>query len=160
MKEQIPTLLADSNVITDGLVSRFGQSKAVLALCAAKTCRLILPEIVRLEVEHNLLTFIDRFGERQTEQLIEDYEGFIELARPLRVPLADQQRIKQNRQLIRHASDVPVILAAIDSRPDWIITKNRDHFTDAVAAKINLRIASPAEFFVYLVDSFGKRMKS
>lgn len=153
-----PKLLTDSNVITDGLVSRFGQSKAVLALCAAKTCRLVLPEIVRLEVEHNLLKFIDRFGEKQTESLIADYQGFIKLARPMRVPLTDKERIKQNRHLIRHASDVPVILAAIDSQPDWIITKNRDHFTDKVSETINLRIASPVEFFEYLIDAFGKQL--
>lgn len=140
-----PQLLTDSNVITDGLVSRFGQSKAVLVLCAAKTCRLVLPEIVRLEVEHNLLKFIDRFGETRTDSLIADYEGFIKLARPIRVPLADTERVRQNRHLIRHAADVPVILAAIDSQPDWIITRNRDHFTDQVARNINLRIASPAE---------------
>lgn len=153
-----PTLLTDSNVITDGLVSRFGQSKAVLALCAARTCRLVLPEIVRLEVEHNLLKFISRFGEKQTEALIADYEGFVKLARPIHVPLADKERIGQNRGLIRHASDVPVILAAIDSQPDWIITRNRDHLTDEVAAKINLRIASPAEFFEHLIDAFGKQL--
>jgi len=158
MNRFAPKLLTDSNVITDGLVSRFGQSKAVLALCAAKTCRLVLPEIVRMEVEHNLLKFIDRFGEKQTKSLIADFEGFIRLARPIRVPLADRKRVGENRHLIRHASDVPVILAAIDSQPDWIITKNRDHFTDKVAAKINLRIASPVEFFEHLIDAFGKQL--
>jgi len=158
MNKFAPKLLTDSNVITEGLVSRFGQSKAVLALCAAKTCRLVLPQIVQMEVEHNLLKFIDRFGEKQTESLIADYEGFIRLARPIYVPLADKERIGQNRHLIRHASDVPVILAAIDSQPDWIITKNRDHFTDKVAEKINLRIASPVEFFEHLIDAFGKQL--
>ena len=152
-----PKILADSNVITDGLVSRFGQSKAVLALCAAKTCRLVMPEIVRLEVEHNLLKFIDRFGEKNVESLIADYEGFIKLCRPIQVPLADKLRVKENRHLIRHASDVPVILAAIDSLPDWIITKNRDHFTDEVAKNINLRIASPQEFFEDLVAAFRQQ---
>lgn len=158
MERFVPKILTDSNVITDGLVARFGQSKAVLALCAAKTCRLVLAEIVRLEVEHNLLKFVDRFGEKQTETLIADYQKFIKLARPVRVPLADKERVKQNRRLIRHASDVPVILAAIDSQPDWIITKNRDHFTDEVAARINLRIASPAEFFENLIEAFGERL--
>lgn len=158
MSEFTPKILADSNVITDGLVSRFGQSKAVLALCAAKTCRLVLPEVVRLEVEHNLLKFVDRFGESFTESLIADYEEFIRLCRPIRVPLAEAERVKQNRHLIRHASDVPVVLAAIDSQPDWIVTKNRDHFTDEVARKINIRIASPQEFFEDLIEAFGKQI--
>ncbi len=156
MKPFAPRLLVDSNVLTDGLDSRFGQSKAILAVCAAKTCRLVLPEIVRTEVEHNLLNFIERFGEKQTNALIADYQGFIRLAKPLHVPLADGDRVRQNRHLIRHASDVPVVLAAIDCQPDWIITKNRAHFTDQVAKNINLRIASPIEFFQHLVDAFSK----
>lgn len=73
------------------------------------------------------------------------------------MPLADTERVKENRHLIRHASDVPVILAAIDSPPDWIITKNLGHFTDEVAKNINLRIASPQEFFEDLIDAFGKQ---
>lgn len=76
MKTYTPRLLLDSNVLTDGLISRFGQSKAILALCAAKTCRLVLPEINRIEVERNLLKLVDRVGEEATEQIIADYEGF------------------------------------------------------------------------------------
>lgn len=155
MKTYTSRLLLDSNVMTGGLISRFGQSKAILALCAAKTCRLVLPEINRIEVERNLLKLVDRVGEEATEQIIADYEGFLRLARPIRVPLPDGERVKANRTLIRHLADVPVVLAAIDSNPDWLITRNRDHFTDKVAERIGIRIASPQEFFDSLIESFG-----
>lgn len=158
MKTYTPKLLLDSNVMTDGLISRFGQSKAILALCAAKTCRLVLPEINHIEVKRNLLKLVDRLGEEATAQIIADYEGFLRLARPIRVPLSDQERVKANRTLIRHLADVPVVLAAIDSGPDWLITRNRDHFTDKVAARIGIRIASPQEFFDYLIESFGRQI--
>ncbi len=158
MKTYTPRLLLDSNVLTDGLISRFGQSKAILALCAAKTCRLVLPEINRIEVERNLLKLADRIGEDAAEQMIEDYEGFLRLAKPVIVPLAEAGRVSANRTLIRHLADVPVVLAAIDSQPDWLITRNRDHFTDKVSAKIGIRIASPQEFFNSLIESFGGRI--
>lgn len=154
MKTRAPRLLLDSNVLTDGLVSRFGQSKAVLALCAAKTCRLVLPEIDRIEVERNLAKLSARLGENQIKKILNDLNRFLELARPITVPLADQKRVDANRGLIRRLSDVPVVLAAIDSRPDWIITKNRDHFTDEVFTRIGIRIASPQEFFQALIDNF------
>lgn len=154
MKTRAPRLLLDSNVLTDGLVSRFGQSKAVLALCAAKTCRLVLPEINRIEVESNLIKLAVRLGEDQTKRILSDLNGFLKLARPITVPLAEAERVEANRGLIRHLSDVPVVLAAIDSQPDWIITRNRDHFTDEVSARIGIRIASPQEFFQALIDSF------
>lgn len=151
-----PKLLLDSNIITDGLFSRFGLSKSVLALCAAKTCRLVLSEWVAIEVERNILKKIDVLPESEVEQLIEDYQGFVKLTRPVKIPLAEESRIIANRALIRHFADVPVVLAAIDAKADWLITRNRDHFTDEVARKIGIRIASPGEFFSALIESFEK----
>lgn len=151
-----PKLLLDSNIITDGLFSRFGLSKSILALCAAGTCRMILAEWVKTEIERNILKKIDVLGESQAEQLLEDYQGFIKLTRPQIIPLAIESRIIANRALIRHFADVPVVLAAIDAEADWLITRNRAHFTDEVAAKIGIRIASPGEFFAALIESFDK----
>ena len=155
-----PKLLLDSNIITDGLFSRFGLSKSILALCAAKTCKLVLSEWVRIEVERNILKKIggsnNGLPDEEAEQLIEDYEGFIKLTRPVKIPLPEESRVIANRALIRHFADVPVVLAAMDARADWLITRNRDHFTDEVARKINIRIASPAEFFSALIESFDQ----
>jgi len=151
-----PKLLLDSNILTDGLFSRFGLSKAVLALCAAKTCRLVLAEWVKIEVERNILKKAGSLSDEDLDTLIDDYHGFLKLARPLTVPLADEPRIIEHRSIIRHFADVPVVLAAIDSGADWIITKNRDHFTDEVANKIGIRIASPSEFFTGMIESFQK----
>ena len=47
-------LFLDSNVLTGGLVAPWGLDKAVLSLCAARICRLVLAEIVRQEVEDML----------------------------------------------------------------------------------------------------------
>lgn len=149
-----PRLLLDSNIITDGLFSRFGLSKSVLALCAAKTCRMVLSEWVRIEVERNILKKTNVLPEEDAEQLIEDYEGFIKLARPIKIPLVEESRVIDNRSLIRHFADVPVVLAAIDAQVDWLITRNREHFTDEVSRKIGIRIASPGEFFSAMIESF------
>ena len=47
-------LFLDSNVLTGGIVARWGLDKATLSLCAAKLCKLVLAEAVREEVEQNL----------------------------------------------------------------------------------------------------------
>lgn len=149
-----PKLLLDSNILTDGLFNRFGLSKAILALCAAKTCRLVLSEWVRIEVERNILKKAGVIDETEVEQLIEDYQGFLKLARPIKIPLAEESRVIANRSLIRHFADVSVVLAAMDAEVDWLITRNRDHFTDEVARKIGVKIASPGEFFTTLIENF------
>lgn len=150
-----PKLLLDSNILTDGLFSRFGLSKAILALCASGTCKMVLSEWVKIEVERNILKKLGVLSEDEVDQIVDDYQGFLKLARPLKIALRDETRVIQNRSLIRHFADVPVVLAAIDSNADWVITKNRDHFTDEVADRIGVKIASPREFFAEMVDSFG-----
>lgn len=151
----IPKLLPDSNIITGALLSRWGQHKAIIALCAAKTYRMVLSEWVQREVERNLLKNISILSEDESARLLDEYEMLIRLTRPIKVPLAAAERITAGRNLIRHQADVPVVLAAIDSQPDWIITMNRKHFTDKVAKRIGIRIASPQEFFEQLRDAFG-----
>lgn len=150
-----PRLFLDSNVITDGLVSRFGQSKAILSLCAAKTCRLVLAEVVHREVRINLQNLIVRFGEESASVLAADFDRFLSLSRPIVAAPPSEERLRESRHLISHAADVAVLISAIDSNPDWLITRNRDHFTNGVAQRTGLRIASPAEFFSHLIAGFG-----
>lgn len=140
-------LFLDSNVLTGGIVSPWGLDKATLSLCAAKVCKLVLAEVVRDEVEENLLLHAERLSVRGADQLIEDYRRLIKLTNPELVPYPDPDQVGANRNLIRHETDVPVLLSAMGSEPDWLLTHNTKHFTKAVAQRTALRIATPAEFF-------------
>jgi hypothetical protein len=40
-----------------------------------------------------------------------------------------------------------VLLSVIASKPDWLLTHNTRHFTQTVATRTSLRIATPADFF-------------
>jgi predicted nucleic acid-binding protein len=140
-------LFLDSNVLTGGIVSSWGLDKATLSLCAAKVCKLVLAEAVRDEVEENLLLHAERLPLLDADRLVEDYRRLIKLATPELVPYPDRQLVQSSRSLIRHAADVPVLLSAMASKPDWLLTHNTKHFTKAVAQRTALRIATPAEFF-------------
>jgi len=140
-------LFLDSNVLTGGIVSSWGLDKATLSLCAAKVCKLVLAEGVRDEVEENLLLHAKRLPLLDADRLIEDYRRLIKLTSPELVPYPDGQLVRASRHLTRHESDVPVLLSAIASKPDWLLTHNTRHFTKAVAQRTALRIATPAEFF-------------
>lgn len=140
-------LFLDSNVLTGGIVSPWGMDKAVLSLCAAKICRLVLAEAVREEVEENLLLHAERLSKAGGEELIDSYRHLMELTKPERVPYPTAELVDENRHLIRHASDVPVLLSAMAARPDWLLSHNTKHFTQSVALRTGLRIATPAVFF-------------
>jgi len=140
-------LFLDSNVLTGGIVSPWGLDKATLSLCAARVCRLVLAEVVRDEVEENLLLHAQRLAAVDADQLLEDYRRLIKLTNPEFVPYPDKDLVGSSRHLIRHAADVPALLSAMASKPDWLLTHNTNHFTKAVAEKTALCIATPAEFF-------------
>jgi predicted nucleic acid-binding protein len=137
----------DSNVLTGGIVSPWGLDKATLSLCAAKVCRLVLAEVVRDEVEENLLVHAERLPALDADQVIEDYRRLIKLTNPEVVRYPDRDLVRSSRHLIPHTADVPVLLSAMASKPDWLLTHNTKHFTKNVAQRTSLRIATPAEFF-------------
>jgi predicted nucleic acid-binding protein len=147
-------LFLDSNVLTGGIVSPWGLDKATLSLCAARVCRLVLADVVRDEVEENLLLHAQRLPALDADQLIEDYRVLLKLTNPELVAYPDKDMVRSSRHLIRHAADVPVLLSAITSKPDWLLTHNTKHFTKAVAERTSLRIATPADFFRALSSLF------
>lgn len=148
-------LFLDSNVLTAGIVSAWGLDKAVVSLCASRICRLVLAEAVRDEVEENLLARLAGLGSHEANRVLEEYARLISLMRPEIVPWPDVAEVVASRHLIRHAADVPVLLSAIASRPDWVLTHNTKHFTPAVAKRAGLRFATPVEFFTALSESIA-----
>lgn len=131
--------------MTGGIVARWGLDRAILSLCAARICRLVLAEAVREEVEMNLLrhAVLNEGG----EEILDDYNRLIRLARPEVVPHPKRIDVLVARRLIAHEADVPVLLSAIQAKPDWLLTHNRKHFTSQVAENTCLQIGTPADFF-------------
>jgi len=110
-------------------VSEWGLDKAVLSLCAARICRMVLAEYVREEVEENLLKRAVELSPAAADQVIDDYSKLLKLARPEIIPLPSAREVARSRHLIRHAADVPVLLSAIQAQPDWLLTHNTQHFS-------------------------------
>ena len=140
-------MFLDSNVIASGVLSKWGLDKAVLSMCAARLCKLVLAEVVQEEVEDNLLLWAERQPGLEGNELLDEYERLLKLVDPEIVPRPDLAVVRSNRHLIRHGTDVPVLLSAMASNPDWLLTHNTKHFTQAVAKRTGLRIATPTEFF-------------
>jgi hypothetical protein len=108
---------------------------------------MVLAEVVRQEVETNLLSRASSFGEIEARRVVDDYLQLIRLARPEIVSPPSEAEVARSRALIRHEADVPVLLSAMRSRPDWFLTHNRKHFSSVVARRTGLRIDTPVEFF-------------
>src|SRR5258707_1429870 len=86
-------LFLDSNVLTGGIVSPWGLDKAALSLCAARLCRLVLAEVVRDEVEENLLLHAERLPSLDADELMEHYRRLVELSNPQMVPYPSESLV-------------------------------------------------------------------
>jgi hypothetical protein len=140
-------LFLDSNVLTGGIIARWGLDRAVLSLCAARICRLVLASVVRDEVEANLLLHATGLEAAESEALLNDYTTLLSLAGPEIIPYPSKAAVLASRRLIAHEADVPVLLSAIRARPHWLLTHNTKHFTPSVASRNKLQIGTPADFF-------------
>jgi hypothetical protein len=106
-----------------------------------------LAEVVRDEVEENLLIHTVRLPSLETDELIKHYRRLVKLTNPEMVPYPAEALVRSSRHLIRHAADLPILVSARACKPDWLLTHNTKHFTQAAAKRAGLLIATPAEFF-------------
>jgi predicted nucleic acid-binding protein len=141
------SIFLDSNILLEGMRSRWGLSKAVLSLCAARIHQLMLAQHVISEVEGALLEVLRGGSAEEADELLADYFTFIDKARPIIVPLARIEEITAAARIIHHLNDAPVLAAAINAGPDWLLSNNTQHFTPTVARRTGLRIATPYQFF-------------
>lgn len=134
-------VFVDSNVLIEGLFSRWSNSRAILVLARSGLFRLVLSPYVADEVEAALLR---RFAadDQAGGRLIDDYALTLNLLDPERLDRVTGAEIDAHRAFIRHQNDVPVLVTAIKARPDWLVTSNVEHFSPEVAARTGLRIVT------------------
>jgi len=137
-------VFVDSNVLIEGLFAPWSDARAILILARVGVFRLVLSPYVEAEVERALLNRLARNPE-EGSRLIDDYALTLQLLAPERTGRITRDEFDAHRSLIRHSNDVPVLVTAMNARPDWLVTSNTEHFTPDVAARTGLRIVTPHE---------------
>jgi glucose/arabinose dehydrogenase/mono/diheme cytochrome c family protein len=94
-------LFLDSNALTGGIVSPWGLDKAALSLCAARLCKLVLAEVVRDEVEENLLLHAERLPTLAADELLGHYHRLVRLTDPEIVPYPTTELVQSSRHWTR-----------------------------------------------------------
>jgi hypothetical protein len=79
---------------------------------------LVLAEVVRDEVEENLLLHAEHLPPLEADELIEHYHRLVKLTNPEMVSYPDEALVRSNHHLIRHAPYVPVLFFAMMGRLD------------------------------------------
>ena len=132
-------LFLDASVIIAGIASLTGASGIILSLCEAGQVQAVVSEAVLDECQRNL--------QRKLPEMMPRFQRVMEALKLEVVPYPSLERVRRCEVII-HRKDAHILAAAIEARPDYLITLDVTHFLKdpSVGQKSGLRIVSPGDF--------------
>jgi predicted nucleic acid-binding protein len=130
----------DSNVILSGLISETGAPRIILDVATLR-----LPFLLFSTGRYNLME-IERNLRKKMSGALPVYRRYLPRLNMEIIPLPRSGEIKRFAGRIAD-KDVPVILSAIRSKADFLVTGDRQHFEKLKTVdKYPLKIVTPSEF--------------
>jgi predicted nucleic acid-binding protein len=132
-------LFLDSSALIAGIISAKGAARALLLLAEGGQIAVTISEQVLAETERAIA--------RKVPIALSDLRQAIlaSQAKIVRDPLPDE--VSAHPNLISHPADIPIVLAAMQAKVDYLVTLNHKHFIDdpEVARKSGLNIGTPGD---------------
>jgi predicted nucleic acid-binding protein len=137
-------LFLDSSALFTGIVSASGAARALLLLAETGHITITISEQVVTETERAIA--------RKVPQALSDLRQAILASKAQIVHDPSPEDVQANLHLISHAADVPIILAVVQAKVDYLVTLNRKHFIDDpdVALQAGLRIGTPGDALIWV----------
>lgn len=142
------TAFVDTNVLVEALLVRTMAAVKVMELAASAQLVLATCDIVRHELDKEILKRASHNGESLDDLLAARQELIDRIGLKIHPNAPDEKVLAAWHLLlptVRHAADIPVIAAAIEAKPNLILSGNRKHFNNRAAAKIGIPIFSCGE---------------
>ncbi len=118
---RVDRLFLDASVLVAGAISPPGGSGYILLLGELGS--------VELLVSQQALTEARRALTRKAPRALPEFERILRAARLEVVPDPSADEVARSLEMI-HPDDAPILAAAINARPDSLITLNTHHFID------------------------------
>lgn len=142
----------DAGVIIQGCFTPWGAAKALLILCTFKEhYTVVLADSIRQEVQAAVNKRVSAAtSSRDAEEVVGAFQGWLAKVRleGWRLPTEDEveRHFISILPVLRHQNDLISVVSAVQAKPDWILSTNRDHWGPELATRTGLQIATPAEF--------------
>ena len=134
-----PDIFLDSSALFAGIVSAEGASRALSLLGERRLIVITVSEQVVAETERALA--------RKVPQALLYFREALRSTglRIVRDPSSED--VEAHQDIVSHPPDVPIVLAAMRAKVNYLVTLNRRHFIDdpTVAARSGLRIGAPRD---------------
>ena len=139
----------DSSALIAGVISENGAAHVLLQLGETENVSLKISELVFNETTRSI-------GKKSPENL-ENVQKDIEKARIVILQDPSHEEIQANLYLMEDPDDVPILLAAIKAKVDYLATHDHKHFLNdpKVAEKAGLKIGTPGDVLAWIRENLN-----
>jgi predicted nucleic acid-binding protein len=140
----------DSGALIAGVLSSTGAARVLMVMSEMGEIQLLISEYVIVETERALA--------RKAPLALPDFRQALKDAYIIIVNDPPEKDVRDNLYLMTDAEDIPVLLAAMKARVDYLATHNRKHFLDdpTVVEKSGLRIGAPGDALAWVKQQVRK----
>jgi len=140
-------IFLDSSALIAGAISESGAAHVLLNLGESQDIVLTVSELVIIETERAMA--------KKAPGNLNDLRSLIKSSNLRIVDNPSKEEVKTNLYLIGDPNDVPILLAAMKAKVDYLATHNHKHFLDdpKVTEMSGLRIGTPGDVLAWLREN-------
>jgi predicted nucleic acid-binding protein len=137
-------IFLDSSALIAGIFSENGAAHVLLQLGETEDIRLTISEVVLNETKRSI--------SRKSHENLEDVQKEIQKSRIRILQDPSYEEILANLYLMDDPDDVPILLAAMNAKVDYLATHDHKHFLDdpEVAERAGIKIGTPGDVLAWL----------
>lgn len=142
-------IFLDSSALIAGAISETGAAHVLLQLGESEDILLTISEMVIVESERSIA--------KKSPRNLNDLRKLIKTAKLRIVNDPSSKQVEANLYLIEDPNDVPILLAAMKAKVDYLATHNCKHFLDdpKVAEKAGLKIGTPGDVLAWIRENLN-----
>ena len=140
----------DSSALFAGVFSATGGARLIMKLAEGKHLRLIVSQQVLAETERSLRA--------KAPDVLGRYALLLREINVEVVPDPAPEELTPYITLLPHREDVPILVAALKAKADYLVTLNRKHFLEVpgLAEKVGLPMGTPGDFITWYREHWLK----
>ncbi len=142
-------IFLDSSALIAGAISDTGAAHVLLQLGESEDILLTISEMVIVESERSIA--------KKSPRNLNDLRSLIKTSRLKIVGDPSKKEVEASLYLIGDPNDVPILLAAMKAKVDYLATHNRRHFLDdpKVAERSGLKIGTPGDVLAWIRENLN-----
>lgn len=140
-------IFLDSSALIAGIISETGAAHVLLQLGETEDIALTISEVVFNETKRSIA--------RKSSENLENVQKEIQKSGIKILPDPSYEEIQANLYLMDDPDDVPILLAAIKAKVDYLATHDHKHFLDnpKVAERAGIKIGTPGDVLAWIREN-------